>query len=176
MSDRVPGAPRGSGAERVDPEARAPQAASLFQERLAQTFGVEYDPGLRLRGDSGESVESLASERIEKLRSAGASTQRYLFVEEVGRGGMGAVLKVFDTDLRRNLAMKVVRSQPVASEEGDAEREARRLVRFLEEAQLTGQLDHPGIVPVHELGIDPDRRVYFTMRLVKGEELSSIFA
>ena len=48
--------------------------------------------------------------------------------------------------------------------------------RFLEEAQVTGQLDHPGIVPVHELGLDSEGRVYFTMKLVKGEDLRSIFA
>ena len=50
------------------------------------------------------------------------------------------------------------------------------LSRFLEEAQVTGQLDHPGIVPVHELGVDADGRVYFTMKLVKGEDLSHVFA
>ncbi|MBI3818318.1 MAG: protein kinase [Planctomycetes bacterium] len=49
------------------------------------------------------------------------------------------------------------------------------LARFLEEAQVTGQLDHPGIVPVHELGVDSSGRVYFTRELVKGRELRHIF-
>ncbi|MBU0719603.1 MAG: protein kinase, partial [Planctomycetes bacterium] len=49
------------------------------------------------------------------------------------------------------------------------------LTRFLEEAQVTGQLEHPGIVPVHELGLDASGRVYFTMRLVRGETLRSVF-
>ncbi|MCP3914768.1 MAG: hypothetical protein GY711_04310 [bacterium] len=49
------------------------------------------------------------------------------------------------------------------------------LGRFLEEAQVTGQLDHPGIVPVHELGLDAGGRVYFTMKLVKGEDLKAFF-
>ncbi|MFT5464289.1 MAG: sulfatase activating formylglycine-generating enzyme, partial [Planctomycetota bacterium] len=52
---------------------------------------------------------------------------------------------------------------------------AQQVLRFIEEAQVTGQLDHPGVVPVHELGVDADGRVYFTMRLVKGEELASVF-
>jgi formylglycine-generating enzyme required for sulfatase activity len=52
---------------------------------------------------------------------------------------------------------------------------ASRLSRFLEEAQVTGQLDHPGIVPVHELGIDARGRVFFTMKLVKGKTLAQIF-
>ena len=48
--------------------------------------------------------------------------------------------------------------------------------RFLEEAQVTGQLDHPGIVPVHELGVDPAGRPYFTMQLVRGRSLREVFA
>ena len=51
----------------------------------------------------------------------------------------------------------------------------RRAARFLEEAQITGQLDHPGIVPVHELGLDAEGRLYFTMKLVKGRELREVF-
>jgi serine/threonine protein kinase len=47
---------------------------------------------------------------------------------------------------------------------------------FLEEAQITGQLDHPGIVPVHELGLDASGRVYFTMKLVRGETSSGVRA
>ena len=53
--------------------------------------------------------------------------------------------------------------------------DSKTLGRILEEAQVTGQLDHPGIVPVHELGLDSDGRVYFTMKLVKGESLAAVF-
>ena len=49
------------------------------------------------------------------------------------------------------------------------------LTRFLEEVQVTAQLDHPGIVAVHELGLDAAGRPYFTMKLVKGRDLSRIF-
>jgi WD40 repeat protein len=49
-----------------------------------------------------------------------------------------------------------------------------RLGRFLEEAQITGQLDHPGVVPVHDLGIDSKGRCYFTMRFVRGRELKEV--
>src|SRR5262249_42483401 len=49
------------------------------------------------------------------------------------------------------------------------------VARFLEEAQVTGQLDHPGIVPVHELGIDSQGRLYFTMKLVEGRDLRHVF-
>ena len=45
----------------------------------------------------------------------------------------------------------------------------------MDEAQISAQLQHPGIVPVHELGVDPKGRVYFTMQLVKGKTLGNIF-
>jgi len=57
-----------------------------------------------------------------------------------------------------------------------SESQLRSLGRFLEEAQVTGQLDHPGIVPIHELGINPEGHLYFTMKLVKGEELGKVLA
>ncbi|MCA8960062.1 MAG: SUMF1/EgtB/PvdO family nonheme iron enzyme [Planctomycetes bacterium] len=92
---------------------------------------------------------------------------RYLDRGEIARGGMGAIRRVWDDDLRRELAMKValerVANDPVV------------LGRFLEEAQITGQLEHPGIVPVHEIGFDAEGRLYFTMRLVRGHDLRTIF-
>ena len=99
---------------------------------------------------------------------------RYEIIEEVGRGGMGAVHKVWDRDLRRHAAMKVLLAKPT---QDDASREEhhRLRTRFLEEAQVTGQLDHPGVVPVSDLGLDAEGRPYFTMRLVRGRNLGAIF-
>ena len=113
---------------------------------------------------------------LEQLRMRGPGYTRYLRAEELGRGGMGVVHTVFDKDVRRSLAMKVVLPRNPALDPPDAPgSEARALARFLEEAQVTGQLEHPGIVPVHELGIDAEDRVYFTMKLVKGETLVTVF-
>jgi formylglycine-generating enzyme required for sulfatase activity/serine/threonine protein kinase len=90
---------------------------------------------------------------------------------------MGAVIRVWDEDLRRTLAMKVVLGKEDKAGKGPTPPvDSKTLGRFLEEAQITGQLDHPGIVPVHELGLGADGQVYFTMRLVKGEDLGKIFA
>jgi WD40 repeat protein/tRNA A-37 threonylcarbamoyl transferase component Bud32 len=86
---------------------------------------------------------------------------------EIARGGMGAIKKVRDEALHRDLAMKVMLP--------DRESDAIYVHRFLEEAQVTAQLDHPGVVPVHQLGRAPDGRLYFTMKLVKGRTLSRIF-
>ncbi|MFO1076792.1 MAG: bifunctional serine/threonine-protein kinase/formylglycine-generating enzyme family protein [Planctomycetota bacterium] len=101
---------------------------------------------------------------------------RYRIDGEVARGGMGAILRVWDADLRRHLAMKVALAGGGAPMASSAPRsEATRLQRFLEEARVTSQLDHPGIVPVHELGLDPEGRHYFTMKLVEGRDLKQIF-
>jgi serine/threonine-protein kinase len=85
---------------------------------------------------------------------------------EIARGGMGAVLKGRDADLGRDLAVKVLLER---------HRNDPELVRrFVEEAQIAGQLQHPGIVPVYELGAFADRRPYFAMKLVKGRTLAEI--
>ena len=85
---------------------------------------------------------------------------------EIARGGMGAVLKGRDPDLGRELAVKVLL---------DAHRYKPELVRrFVEEAQIAGQLQHPGVVPVYELGTFADDRPYFSMKLVRGRTLTEL--
>ncbi len=99
-------------------------------------------------------------------RLVGGTKRRYAVIREIARGGMGKVIEVEDNDLRRSVALKVLRKEML---------ERRDLVeRFLEEAQITGQLEHPNIVPVHEIGVDGRGNLYFTMKLVEGEDLSSI--
>jgi len=91
---------------------------------------------------------------------------RYQVLGEIARGGMGIVLKGRDTDLGRDVAMKVLHP----GYHGDP----ALVRRFIEEAQIGGQLQHPGILPVYELGLDADLRPYFTMRLVKGRTLAAL--
>ncbi len=91
---------------------------------------------------------------------------KYEVASEIGRGGMGSVLKAYDNDLRRWVAMKVVRE--------DIGQNVDKLSRFVEEAQVCGQLEHPNIPPVHEMGVQADGRVFFTMKLVKGRTLREI--
>ena len=98
---------------------------------------------------------------------------KYEVETEIARGGMGAIFRVWDEDLRRPLAMKTI----LANEDGQGEQtdvDPQLLQRFLDEAQVTGQLDHPGVVPVHELGVDAEGTVYFTMRLVRGLTLLKV--
>ncbi len=97
---------------------------------------------------------------------------RYKIEEEIARGGMGVVLRVKDGDLDRTLAMKRMASAPDETMGGS---EGGRFARFMEEAQVTAQLDHPAIVPVHDLGFDEDGTGWYTMKLVEGRELGQVF-
>src|SRR5262245_13840869 len=114
-------------------------------------------------------------ELLGRLEAQSPRESRYRLEGEIGRGGMGAVLRVWDGALQRQLAMKVVAKDGRPSGEERLPPDPRTLSRFLEEAQVTGQLDHPGIVPVHELGMDSEGRIYFTMKLVKGKTLKEVF-
>jgi len=93
---------------------------------------------------------------------------RYQLQGEIARGGMGAILKGRDIDLGRNIAIKVLL---------EAHRDNSQTVqRFVEEAQIGGQLQHPGIAPVYQLGQFPDRRPFFTMKFVKGRTLAALLS
>jgi hypothetical protein len=91
----------------------------------------------------------------------------------LGSGGMGEVLVARDRILERELALKRIRADEEDGDEGSLG--AMRVRRFLEEAQVTAQLGHPGVVPVHELGIDPEGRLFFTMQRVEGVTLDRAF-
>jgi serine/threonine protein kinase/Flp pilus assembly protein TadD len=135
----------------------------------------------------GKDVDAyVALDKVDHERTAGAERSphvlanrigRYHLHGEVGHGGQGAILRVYDQDLRRHLAMKVVRGEgPDKGSSAPLSSVAPKVLgRFLEEAQVTAQLDHPGIVPVHELGLDAEQRVYFTMKYVKGEDLAAVY-
>ena len=110
---------------------------------------------------------------LEELQRRRGKEERYQVRGELARGGMGAIEVVFDKDVRRELARKTILAERL---ELKGAHTGRALARFLEEAQVTGQLDHPGIVPVHEIGVGEDGRPYFTMKLVEGQELSECFA
>jgi serine/threonine protein kinase/formylglycine-generating enzyme required for sulfatase activity len=111
-----------------------------------------------------------------KLTDPERPIKRYERGPELARGGMGRVLRVRASDLNRRIAMKVLsRRDPrvgLSSEELDDD--PRRFTRFIEEAQITAQLDHPGVVPVHDIGLDAEGRLYFTMKLVDGRTLAEV--
>lgn len=91
---------------------------------------------------------------------------RYEVLDVLGIGGAGEIYKVFDPELGRNVALKVLRS--------DRRLDEFAVEAFSREARIAGGLEHPGIVAVHERGTLPDGRDYFTMRLVEGATLADL--
>jgi tetratricopeptide (TPR) repeat protein len=93
---------------------------------------------------------------------------RYEVFEEIARGGMGVVLRAHDPELNRDLAVKVLRS--------GLRGHAQVVQRFVEEAQITAQLPHPGVVPVHDIGRDEQGLPFLVMKLVRGQTLEDLLA
>ncbi|MFO0849883.1 MAG: serine/threonine-protein kinase [Gemmataceae bacterium] len=96
------------------------------------------------------------------------STGRYVFAEELAAGGMGVVYRASDTVLGREVAVKVLRDK-FNPDSGTAR-------RFLDEARITGQLQHPNIPAVHDMGVLSDGRPFLAMKLIKGQTLDCLLA
>jgi eukaryotic-like serine/threonine-protein kinase len=91
-------------------------------------------------------------------------TARYEILDRIGEGGMGVVYLARDRELGREVALKVLRTPDPSPEERD---------RILREARILASLEHPGIAPVHDVGVLPDGRVFYVMKCVRGERLDS---
>jgi serine/threonine protein kinase len=85
---------------------------------------------------------------------------RYELQSEVGRGGMGVVFKAFDRELERDVAVKVLHAHAPGI-----------TARLLQEARILARLEHPGILPIHDVGTLADGRVFYVMKLVRGKRL-----
>jgi serine/threonine-protein kinase len=106
--------------------------------------------------------DSVVSHLTRVTNEPDLSATKYRLVEEIGRGGMGTVYLVEDTDLGREVALKV---------ENDAGNSLELAERLREEARVIARLEHPGIVPVHDVGELPDGRTFYVMKRVRGERL-----
>jgi len=108
----------------------------------------------------------LSDQALDRLRVAAdtpdLSGTGYVLLDKLGAGGMGSVFRVEDTALGRQVALKVLGIVDSSGEFG---------ARLLREARIIAQLEHPGIVPVHDVGTLPDGRVFYTMKLVQGRRL-----
>lgn len=118
-------------------------------------------------GDSRQDRESVVQPDSKEIPKSDAD-DRYQLLGELARGGMGAIIKGRDSDLGRDLAIKVLLT---------SHRKKPELIqRFVEEAQIGGQLQHPCIVPIYDLGQFKDQRPFFAMKLVKGQTLASMLS
>jgi eukaryotic-like serine/threonine-protein kinase len=134
---------------------------------IGEEFAV-LPPVLLRDADSATEAGPVIRPTSQEIPAPAQRSARLQLFGEIARGGMGAVLKGRDADLGRDLAVKILL---------DSHRDNPEMIRrFIEEAQIAGQLQHPGIVPVYELGAFRDRRPYFAMKLVKGRTLAEILA
>ena len=156
----------------TDPGKREPDERSA-----AETLSVNSAPApdsdpagsATLTGGAAPAANAAALRRLvshlaQSPGGAAGANQKYQVKAEIGRGGMGLILRVEDLAMRRHVAMKVLLA---GSDPGSQQ-------RFVEEGRITGRLEHPNIVPVHDIGVDAEGRQYFTMKLVKGRSLAQV--
>jgi tetratricopeptide (TPR) repeat protein len=164
LSDRGDGARQEAGAVVaflnlfLDDQARGTQRTLAdYQARFPEFADAIAREHAALAGSDAKAAADSVGDRFRPLG-------------EVARGGMGRIVRVWDRDLSRELAMKVLRDA------GQGSRGRAAMARFLAEAKVTGQLQHPGIVPVHHVGSTDDGFPFFTMALVRGSNFEKVIA
>jgi serine/threonine-protein kinase len=160
-----------------DPQAALGLIAAEYRLRRRQEAGLTDEEYLGRFPDHRAGLRPLLAEASGTLLAedppappqrdlAAPTVPGYEVLGELGRGGMGVVLRCRDLDFGRDLAVKLL---------PDGYRDCPDLVRrFLEEARVMGRLQHPGVPPVHALGRLPDGRPFFAMKLVKGRTLAEL--
>lgn len=113
----------------------------------------------------------ISDDKLTHLRTIVAtpdfSSTKYTFVRELARGGMGTVYLAEDSELNRLVAIKVLNTPEITDDLRN---------RMVREAQIIARLEHPGIVPVHDVGVLPDGRVFYAMKFVRGSRLDEYAA
>jgi len=144
--------------------AMTPALQRVHTRYQAMTRSFNWLSQERPAGDASVTAKSVDALK-QRLGSPGGRLARYTLRQEIARGAMGRIVHAWDEELRRDVALKIHRG-PI--------HDTRTQRRFLEEAQIAAQLDHPGIVPIHELGLDADGRPFFSMQLVRGRDLGQL--
>lgn len=150
MSDREDAQVQARPTETADFEGRLPPV-------LLET--MDLDGLLRHLEDARPSI-------VADVRDDCDPPARYIIGRELGSGSVGQVIEARDQHLARRIAIKVLHEGEGLSRDG--------ITRFIAEAQITAQLEHPSVVPVHEIGIMPGGMPYFSMKLVKGRSLDDV--
>ena len=147
----------------VGPVTPPPQEASLA--RLKQSLeACHQTTAATLSGFLATRFAHIATDPAAGHQPMPASA--YELGRIIAKGGMGAILSARDNSIQRTVAVKVILTGAEASDE--------HVHRLIAEARITGQLEHPNIVPLHDLGVTADGVVYYTMRLVEGVTLSEV--
>jgi serine/threonine-protein kinase len=130
-----------------------PYLSTMSYDRTLETHTTQYEP-------SSDELTALGQETHPPV----VPHVRWEIEKEMGQGGVGTVVKAFDKVMSRYSAIKTL--NPNISDD------AIMAQHFVQEARLTGALEHPNIVPVHDLGTDDKGHLFFTMKLISGTELT----
>ncbi|MCU0705566.1 MAG: serine/threonine protein kinase [Fimbriiglobus sp.] len=147
-----------------------PELAPLLAERIAAE-GESDDDAAERQAVPPDSDGTIARPSTSEPGSDPSDTMpvgRFEVVREVARGGMGRVCEAVDTELNRRVAFKDI--------QGKFANDPATRGRFVREALITGQLEHPGVIPVYGLGTGEDGRPYYAMRFVEGQSLKDAAA
>src|SRR5262245_15332480 len=144
-------------------------ASSSDSARRGDTSRIDYIQAPWNGGGKGggdDISEAVHVDTIEYVPSAAQLTgERYRSLKFHARGGMGEVWLAQDRRIGRKVAIKKLRGE-----------RSGRQARFLVEAQVTGQLEHPSVVPLHDMGIDDNGQPYYVMKFVQGRALGAAIA
>lgn len=143
-------------------------AAYADQTALQQVATASYDHAMSSASEFDQSLEGAldAAFQGQGLEPQPARIGRFLVLERVGSGGTGVVFAARDPELDRTVAIKLMRRS--------VSHDLRIRAAFENEAKITSQLQHPGIVPIHEWGFEADGRPFIVMKLVRGRSLHAV--
>jgi WD40 repeat protein len=145
--------------------AEEPSPGSKFAQMLASVAASGRGANSTIEGESS-SVQTGGDlppvpKRVVSVAGQGDLVDAdYELIEEIGSGAMGTIYAARQKGVDRTVALKTIKD--------DVEKNRENIEKFLYEAQITGDLDHPNIVPIHELGAGEDGTLFYSMKLVKG--------
>jgi serine/threonine-protein kinase len=155
--------------DRVDRSLAALAAARPVCDHLAALRDWDLNLSLAQAGKSACESEPEFDRTITfPVGVSSAGGRRFQLLRPHAEGGLGVVYLARDSELHREVALKQIQER-IADDPGSR-------ARFLAEAEITGGLEHPGVVPVYSLGSYPDGRPYYAMRFIKGESFKQAIA
>jgi serine/threonine protein kinase len=137
-----------------------PQTSLRRQVSPAITSTTTSGSGIKEVSDEEWMAEQLSTLQGSLIHHDGKP--RYIVMDKLGEGSQGTVYRVEDRDCHREMAFKVL----------SVSRDREEVSRFIREAQITAQLEHPGVVPVHDLGVLPDGTLFYSMKRLDGQQMS----
>jgi serine/threonine protein kinase/WD40 repeat protein len=135
----------------------------IARENLEQIADADVKASLSSVCGEPSADGEIPIERTALYQPTKSSGMRFVTLRPHAKGGLGEVFVALDAELNREVALKAMRSRSA--------QDAVYRARFVQEAEITGKLEHPGIVPVYGLGEYEDGRPYYAMRFIKGESL-----